>query len=67
MLESTYRPCPLYVHYEEYWDGAFSYDAKEASKVNQAIGIIKDYPEDKFLVFVHTKRTGKMLINSLCV
>jgi replicative superfamily II helicase len=65
MLESTYRPCPLYVHYEEYWDGAFSYDAKEASKVNQALGIIKDYPEDKFLVFVHTKRTGKMMINSL--
>ena len=65
MLESTYRPCPLNVHYEQYCDSAFKYDAKEQEKINAAMLIIEDYPEDKFLVFVHTKRTGRMMAQQL--
>lgn len=64
-LESKYRPCPLSVHYETYYDGCRSYDEKEEEKVATALGIINYYSEDKFLVFVHTKRTGEMMIKSL--
>ncbi len=65
LLESTYRPCPLTVHYEEYDDRARKYDDKEAEKVNSALMIIEDYPDDKFLAFVHTKRTGRMMQDQL--
>jgi replicative superfamily II helicase len=61
LLESTYRPCPLTLHYESYWDMGGTYDENEAQKVNQALAIIESYPDDKFLVFAHTKRTGEMM------
>jgi replicative superfamily II helicase len=64
-LESKYRPCPLGVHYETYYDGGRTYDEKEEEKVSTALGIINYYTDDKFLVFVHTKRTGDMMIQSL--
>jgi replicative superfamily II helicase len=64
LLESTYRPCPLYVHYEKYWEGR-RYEDTELEKVKQAIQIVADYPDDKFLLFVHTKRTGHMLKDQL--
>jgi replicative superfamily II helicase len=64
-LESDYRPCPLSIHYEAYYDGDKSYDAKEEQKVNSACSIVEYYPDDKFLIFVHTKRTGKLMIDEL--
>ena len=64
-LESDYRPCPLSIHYEAYYDGDKSYDAKEEQKVNSACSIVDYYPNDKFLIFVHTKRTGKLMIEAL--
>lgn len=64
-LESTYRPCPLSVWYETYYDGEKTYDAKEAQKVGTAMGIVEYYPDDKFLIFVHTKRTGKLMLDTL--
>jgi helicase len=64
-LESKYRPCPLFIHYETYWDGDNSYDAKEAEKVASACGIVEYYADDKFLVFVHTKRTGRLVVKAL--
>ena len=64
-LESNYRPCPLNIHYESYWDGDKTYDAKESAKIDQAINIIDYYPDDKFLVFVHTKRTGHEMVKEL--
>lgn len=65
LLTSTYRPCPLNLHYEKYWDGEQSYDANEQQKVDLALQIVKYYPEDKFLIFVHTKKTGKMMLAAL--
>lgn len=60
LLESNYRPCPLGIHYETYWaDGG--YENQEAEKVNAAMQIVEDNPDDKFLLFVHTKRTGELL------
>lgn len=60
LLESKYRPCPLGIHYEKY-NKKFSYEDNELSKINAAVRIIKENSEDKFLAFVHTKRTGEML------
>jgi len=64
LLESKYRPCPLGIHYEMYWNGG-RYDDQEAEKVNSALQIINDYPDDRFLLFVHTKRTGQLLKTAL--
>lgn len=64
-LESDYRPCPLSIHYESYYDGDKNYDAKENSKVATACSIVSYYPDDKFLIFVHSKRTGKMMVEEL--
>lgn len=63
-LESSYRPVPLNVHYETYWD-AGKYDEKEQEKVATAVGIVSYHKDDKFLVFVHTKRTGQLIVDTL--
>ena len=59
-LRSQYRPVPLGIHYEVY-DDQGSYDTVENEKVDGAMRIIESYPDDKFLVFAHTKRTGEMM------
>jgi len=64
MLRSKYRPVPLTVHYESYYDSG-RYDQIEEEKVNKALEIIEWYPDDKFLVFAHTKRTGELMKQSL--
>ena len=64
LLESKYRPCPLGIHYETYYDVG-KYDDKEENKVNAALTILEDHPDDKFLIFVHTKRTGELMKASL--
>lgn len=64
LIESVYRPCPLGIHYEQY-EEAFSYDATEEEKINQTLRVIDDYPDDKFLVFVHTKNTGAKMKKAL--
>lgn len=61
LVSSTYRPCPLNVHYEKYWDGERTYEDNELQKVNLAMQIVDYYPEDKFLIFVHTKKTGELM------
>lgn len=64
MLRSAYRPVPLTVHYESYYDVG-RYDQIEEEKVNKALEIIEWYPDDKFLVFAHTKKTGEIMKQSL--
>lgn len=65
LINSTYRPCPLGMHWETYDDSVWRYDVKEQEKVKKAVEIIKDYPDDRFLVFVHTKRTGQMMFTAI--
>lgn len=65
LLISKYRPCPLYMHYETYWDGAWKYEDKELEKVKEAVHLVNRYPEDKFLIFVHGKKTGNFMLQSL--
>ncbi len=65
LLSSTFRPCPLNLHYEKYWDGEYTYDDNEQQKVNMALQIVEYYPDDKFLVFAHTKKTGHLMKQAL--
>lgn len=60
LLESTYRPCPLGVHWDTYWNKG-SYEEQEQEKINAAIEIIEKNPDDKYLIFVHTKKTGELM------
>jgi len=61
VLESKYRPCPLNIHYVKYNEVSFGYEKNEEEKVRQTIKIVEEHMTDKFLLFVHTKRTGEML------
>ena len=65
VLNSEYRPVPLGIHYENYDDDAYTYEAVERNKIEKAMDIIRDYPDDKFLVFAHTKRTGDLMTQIL--
>jgi replicative superfamily II helicase len=60
LIKSDYRPVPLCIHYERYYD-VKRYEANEQSKVETAVGIVEKYPDDKFLIFAHTKRTGELM------
>jgi replicative superfamily II helicase len=60
LMFSEYRPCPLNIHYEEY-EHSESYELTEEYKISKAIDTIRDYPNDKFLVFVHSKVTGEKI------
>lgn len=65
LLESDYRPCPLGVHFELYEPQGRSYEDNEIEKIRRAVDIIESHKEDKFLVFVHTKKTGALVVNRL--
>lgn len=64
-LKSDYRPCPLNIHYETYYDGDKSYWDKESNKIGTACAIAEYYPNDKFLIFVHSIETGHMMVKQL--
>jgi replicative superfamily II helicase len=64
LIVSDYRPCPLDIHYEEY-EVAETYDQTEEYKATKAVDIIREYNEDKFLVFVHSKATGERIRSAL--
>jgi helicase len=61
IIKSDYRPCPLKMNFVPYPDHGWKYDVKEKFKVETALKILKENPDDKFLMFVHTKRTGELL------
>lgn len=60
LLESKYRPCPLGIHYESYHDSG-TYDSQQDNIADKALELVENYPDDKFLLFVHTKKTGEKL------
>jgi helicase len=64
LIESTFRPCPLGIHWHKY-EESWKYEATEEEKVSGVLDIINEYPDDRFLVFVHTKRTGDMVKRAL--
>lgn len=64
LLQSTYRPCPLGIHYEQYFPESL-YEENEKVKVQTAMQILEDNPDDKFIFFAHTKRTGELMKKAL--
>jgi replicative superfamily II helicase len=64
LIKSSYRPCPLDIHWEQYKEDP-NYEKNELSKIKSAMIIIDEFKEDKFLVFVHTKSTGEKLKKEL--
>jgi len=64
LITSNYRPCPLEIHYKEY-DSYGTYDIIEDNKIDKVIDIVKQYKNDKFLVFVHSKNTGERILKAL--
>jgi len=65
VLVSNYRPCPLTKYFEKYADDEKTYERKEENKIDKALDIVKYYPDDKFLIFTHTKRTGERMSKDL--
>lgn len=65
VLNSTFRPVPLNIHYEAYSEELRGYTLQEQEKVNYAMEIVKYYSDDKFLIFAHTKRTGELMKKEL--
>jgi len=65
LLKSDFRPCPLFYHYEKYYDGERTYEENEQQKVSSALQIVEYYPNDKFLIFTHTKKTGLLMKQAL--
>lgn len=57
ILESTYRPCKLTIHYEKYEDGGGN-SLSETTMMEEALNLVFKYENDKFIVFVHSKRLG---------
>jgi|GEM_PF-786613 len=58
-----WRPVELDVSYIGHIKG--TYHVKEKDKINKAIEEIQKKPKEKFLVFVHTKATGRKLKDRL--
>jgi len=64
LIDSIYRPCPLGMHWEQY-EEVWRYEKNEEEKIATACQIVDDYSDDKFLIFVHTKRTGEKMKKAL--
>jgi replicative superfamily II helicase len=60
LLQSDWRPIKLDIHYTPYYDYG-KYKEKEQNKANKIYEILRDFPDDKFIVFTHTKAMGRMV------
>lgn len=65
VLESDYRPVPLFEHYEKYDDDAYSYDGVQESMCWKAMSLVDKKNEEKFLIFGHTKKTVALMLAKL--
>ena len=59
-----WRPVKLNMHYIEYSTDGDYYDRRNA-KMQEAIDLVLEKPDEKFLVFVHDKSTGREILNLL--
>lgn len=66
IIESDYRPCKLNVHFKAHEAGHhWDYAQNEQLKIEGTIDLIREYPDDQWLLFVHSKNTGKDLHKQL--
>jgi replicative superfamily II helicase len=64
LVNSEYRPCQLDIHYEPY-DDYGRYAQVESNKIRRALEITQQYKDDKFIIFVHAKKTGRDIARML--
>ena len=70
IIQSSWRPVELQKYYLEYPEainerGLFDYRATEFNKLQLAIRLVLSKPHEKFLLFVHSKKTGWALLHLL--
>lgn len=63
VIRSAWRPTTLGIEYQGYYDRG-SYQVQETTKVRAALGIVQQYKGDRFIVFVHAKKTGQTILDS---
>lgn len=64
LIKSDWRPIQLDAHlvpYQDYGD----YSQNERAKAETVIKIVQEHPTDKFLIFTHTKKLGRMITELL--
>lgn len=63
VIRSAWRPTKLTVHWPTYYarTGTGSYQQNETSKRKRAIELLQQHPDDKWIVFVHSKKAGREL------
>ena len=61
VINSTWRPTQLDWNFVEHASGAYAFERDQ--KMNEALMLVQHKPDEKFLVFVHDKNTGRMLVN----
>lgn len=64
ILRSDYRPVDLRWNFEQF-SVARNYRQTEENKIKRAIAVINSYPNDKFICFVHGKKTGRVILDIL--
>jgi hypothetical protein len=64
VIQSTWRPVELNMHYAEY-NTDDTYEGVQMAKKGMAISIVKMKPAEKFLIFCHDKGTGNSLVKLL--
>jgi helicase len=62
-IKSSWRPCVMDVSYHafDYCDGY----SREDKKINMVFELIKDYHDEKLVIFVHSKVTGSNIIKKI--
>lgn len=64
LIASDWRPVKLKWHFPEYMDRGY-YNQKELAKSELVFETLQKYPEDKFIIFVHTKAMGRMVADMI--
>lgn len=64
IIKSTYRPCPLNIHLCQYDDDSHV-RASVHELVDEVCRCALRYAKDKFLIFVHAKKIGEMIVEAL--
>jgi helicase len=62
LIRSDFRPTPLDIHLVSYTPSSL-YSANVQSKVQSALEIVQEYPEDQFLIFCHSKGDMRALVS----
>lgn len=67
VVESEWRPTQLRTHWINYpYKGGFrAYHENEDTKRSAGIEVLKQFPDDKWIIFVHSKKAGRQLAEAM--